>query len=318
LNIIDEISGGTHERHIYAGSLHIASNTSGGVVEFYHVDHLGSTRLKTNSTGGVTYGSNYEPFGVGCGEDGGEDYRYTGKREDITGLYYFGARYYDPTTGRFITRDKVFGKLTDPQSQNRYVYCRNNPNKYIDPDGKITIQLGYGGSASFLMFGVCNSEGIAINPNPYNIQYGTYTEFGYVTSFGGGASVSPQLTITPFSNDINDISGEYWSIGLNIAPFAAKGGLTINIPVTNGKINLWLFSVTVDIPVPLLSRGIAASIHSDSKYSKVYILSESESSNSYETIQVVPTHIIESSFTNFQSNQQSVNGWDEYDKHRGV
>jgi RHS repeat-associated protein len=126
LNIVDEVNGGVHWRHVYAGSLHIASDTT-GTVEFYHVDHLGSTRLKTDSSGGIVYVSNYEPFGVGCGEDGGEDYRYTGKHEDTTGLYYFGARYYDPATGRFTTRDKVFGRLTDPQSQNRYVYCMNNP-----------------------------------------------------------------------------------------------------------------------------------------------------------------------------------------------
>jgi RHS repeat-associated protein len=135
LNVIDEVCGGAHEKHVYAGSLHVASNSS-GTVEYYHVDHLGSTRLKTNSTGGVVYESNYEPYGPGCGESGSEDYRYTGKREDPTGLYYYGARYYDPATGRFTTRDKVFGDLTDPQSLNRYSYCRNNPHKYTDPDGK--------------------------------------------------------------------------------------------------------------------------------------------------------------------------------------
>ena len=50
-------------------------------------------------------------------------------------MYYFGARYYDPLTGRFTTRDTVYGSLSDPQSQNRYVYCRNNPQKFVDPDG---------------------------------------------------------------------------------------------------------------------------------------------------------------------------------------
>ena len=135
LNIIDEVSGGVHERHFYAGGMHIASNTS-GTVEYYHVDHLGSTRLKTASDGSEVYDSNYEPFGVGVGETGSDDYRYTGKHEDPSGLYYFGARYYDPLTGRFTTRDTVMGRLTDPQSQNRYVYCMNNPHKYVDPDGK--------------------------------------------------------------------------------------------------------------------------------------------------------------------------------------
>ena len=39
LNIIDEIKSGVHEKHIYTGTMHIASNTS-GTVEYYHVDHL--------------------------------------------------------------------------------------------------------------------------------------------------------------------------------------------------------------------------------------------------------------------------------------
>ena len=69
------------------------------------------------------------------GESGSEDYRYTGKHEDPSGLYYFGARYYNPVLGRFTTRDTVFGDLSDPQSQNRYVYCQNNPQKYVDPTG---------------------------------------------------------------------------------------------------------------------------------------------------------------------------------------
>ncbi|MBN2335469.1 RHS repeat-associated core domain-containing protein [Candidatus Bathyarchaeota archaeon] len=86
--------------------------------------------------GGVIYESNYEPYGPGSGESGSEEYRYTGKQEDPTGLYYFGARYYDPVTGRFTTRDIIFGNLVDPQSLNRYSYCRNNPHKYIDPDGR--------------------------------------------------------------------------------------------------------------------------------------------------------------------------------------
>jgi len=109
---------------------------SSGTMEYFHVDHLGSTRLRTDASGSVTYSSNYEPYGPGYGESGSEEFRYTGKQEDTTGLYYFEARYYDPATGRFTTRDSVFGDLADPQSLNRYSYCRFNPHKYIDPDGK--------------------------------------------------------------------------------------------------------------------------------------------------------------------------------------
>lgn len=55
---------------------------------------------------------------------------------DETGLYYFGARYYDPEIGRFITRDRKQGRINNPKTLNRYVYCANNPMKYIDPDGR--------------------------------------------------------------------------------------------------------------------------------------------------------------------------------------
>ncbi len=46
-----------------------------------------------------------------------------------------GARYYDPVLGRFITPDTIVQAPYDPQSLNRYAYCRNNPVKYVDPTG---------------------------------------------------------------------------------------------------------------------------------------------------------------------------------------
>ncbi|MGD2247385.1 MAG: RHS repeat-associated core domain-containing protein, partial [Candidatus Methanofastidiosia archaeon] len=66
---------------------------------------------------------------------GTESYLYTGKKKDETGLYYYGARYYDPELGRFLTRDPLAGKKVVPQSLNRYTYCLNNPVKFIDPAG---------------------------------------------------------------------------------------------------------------------------------------------------------------------------------------
>ena len=52
-----------------------------------------------------------------------------------TGLYYEGARYYDPTTGRFMTEDSVVGSTSDPMSLNRYAYARDNPMKIVDMNG---------------------------------------------------------------------------------------------------------------------------------------------------------------------------------------
>src|SRR5262249_39334 len=48
---------------------------------------------------------------------------------------YYGARYYDPQLGRFITPDTVIQNPYDPQTLNRYTYTRNNPIIYVDPSG---------------------------------------------------------------------------------------------------------------------------------------------------------------------------------------
>jgi len=63
------------------------------------------------------------------------NYLFTGKELDSSGLYYYGARYYDPLIGRFITADPTIARPYDSQDLNRYSYCRNNPLIYIDPSG---------------------------------------------------------------------------------------------------------------------------------------------------------------------------------------
>jgi len=64
------------------------------------------------------------------------DYKFTGKPFDSeTGLYYYGARYYNPLIGRFITPDTIVQAPSNPQSLNRYSYCLNNPVNRIDPSG---------------------------------------------------------------------------------------------------------------------------------------------------------------------------------------
>jgi len=67
-------------------------------------------------------------------------YLYRGERYDADlGLYYLRARWYNPVTGRFMTRDPNSGSIYDPASLHRYNYGRANPSNYIDPSGRASI-----------------------------------------------------------------------------------------------------------------------------------------------------------------------------------
>jgi len=64
------------------------------------------------------------------------DKRFTGQTLDAsTGLYDFGARSYDCLLGRFCQPDSIVPNPGNPQSLNRFSYCRNNPLKFVDPTG---------------------------------------------------------------------------------------------------------------------------------------------------------------------------------------
>ncbi len=71
--------------------------------------------------------------------------RCTGKERDAeTGLDYFGKRYYGSALGRFTSADPIhikFNRLLDPQRLNLYVYARNNPLAFIDPDGADAVKV---------------------------------------------------------------------------------------------------------------------------------------------------------------------------------
>ncbi len=124
------------------GSQRIASvKTRGDLVTttYYHSDHLGSSNVLTDSSGNLVALYEYSPYGdlcTGALENSSTNYLFTGKElDDSTGLYFYGARYYDPEIGRFITPDSIVQAPSDPQSLNRYSYCRNNPLNYVDPTG---------------------------------------------------------------------------------------------------------------------------------------------------------------------------------------
>jgi RHS repeat-associated protein len=125
-------------RYYYAGSTLVAMRKGSSTLNYMLGDHLGSTAITTNSSGGKVAEIRYYPWGTERYTYGTTPttYHFTEQRlESGIGLYYYGARWYDPAVGRFIQADNLIPDQGNSQSWDRYSYTLNNPLKYSDPSG---------------------------------------------------------------------------------------------------------------------------------------------------------------------------------------
>ena len=143
---------------MYLDGIPLARIDNNSQVYYYHTDQIGTPQLRTNSTGTVVWKASYEPFGSATVTVSTitNNVRYPGMYADQeTGLYYWGARYYDPRTGRGISADptsvaKHVQRWQEnpgapdqlPLEINPYVYVANNPLRWIDPDGRMGQSAG--------------------------------------------------------------------------------------------------------------------------------------------------------------------------------
>jgi RHS repeat-associated protein len=124
-------------KYYFANKQRMAENSSTNGVRYYSKDHLGSSSAITDANGNLVLRTVNSPYGSEVYNQGTTDvaYKFTDKEKDNTGLNYFGARFYDPEVGRFISVDPKKAGM------NWYVYCNNNPINAIDPDGRDIIVL---------------------------------------------------------------------------------------------------------------------------------------------------------------------------------
>ena len=105
---------------------------------YYHPDHLGSSSYITNLDGEVSQHIEYVPFGEVFIEERNNTwntpYLFNAKEfDEETGMYYYGARYYEPKLSLWMS--------LDPSAEEKpwltiYCYTRNNPIILVDPDGR--------------------------------------------------------------------------------------------------------------------------------------------------------------------------------------
>ncbi|MCA9467789.1 MAG: RHS repeat-associated core domain-containing protein, partial [Nitrospira sp.] len=146
-----EIREGNPVKFIFDGDRRVAridqnspSKASMEKLLFYHPDHLGSASVKTNSTGKEVARTEFYPYGRPRNWENSKllfSYDYNGKELDNeTELIYYGARFFQPNLGRFISVDPV---IEIPEEQiggshlgQSYLYAVGNPLTFIDQDGK--------------------------------------------------------------------------------------------------------------------------------------------------------------------------------------
>ena len=117
----------------------------GNTYHFFLTDHLGNNRVVVEASGTNTQINHYYPFGMSFYADGGvkeqakQSFKYNNKELDqmhALKWYDYGARLYDPSYCRFTTVDPLAEKY---YSTSPYAYVKNNPLKFIDPDGRKLI-----------------------------------------------------------------------------------------------------------------------------------------------------------------------------------
>ena len=178
-------------------------------------DHLGSSTYITDQNGDIAQYAAYTPYGELFREYRNvTPYKFNGKELDTeTGLYYYGARYYNPATALWLGVDPL--AYTNPYVS-PYVYCLSNPINLIDPDGRKEYSYSEA-TKNWDKFDTKNDEikldAICIKGKPiqYDQPYGQTITGGMgdgveTTSKYKGPSIDASQFSYPFGGGYNNLS----------------------------------------------------------------------------------------------------------------
>jgi len=197
--------------------------------QFYaHADHLGSTGFATDDQGQLSEHLKYFPGGetwVSEHPSQPVPQQFTGKEIDPeTGLYYSGARYYDPRTQVWQSPDPALpGSVRDAKDLSAYLYGNGNPLKMIDPDGRQAIDADLG-------------DEVMLPENRFYQE--TYTEYRTVTETrskrGGGEFMAGALVVGGVTSQLD-------------TPLPGPGDVAGGVIIVGGALiagALWLTTTT--------------------------------------------------------------------------
>ncbi|UVT15731.1 MAG: RHS repeat protein [Nitrospira sp.] len=205
LNPVQEKNGGTVTANLLTGLGidEFFTRTDGVGVRALLSDALGSTVALGDGSGTLQTQYTYEPFGFvsQTGSASTSSYKYTGREDDGTGLYYYRARYYQPRFQRFIAEDPIGLR----GGINVYRYSNNNAILFADPLGLFEIKVS-------VLIGMTNYQ---LDIPRLNIS----KEIVFPPNIGGGLQCKigePPPTPGEFSIDVG--ISRHLSVGTNFVP----------------------------------------------------------------------------------------------------
>lgn len=209
----------------------------GTTVDYYEADGLGSITSLTAANGSVAQTYVYDSFGNTTNSTGSltNFLRYTAREFDTeSNLYYYRARYYDPTTGRFASEDPIRFR----GGINVYRYVKNSVTNSTDPIGFWTISLGGTINVNLGFASFQYSGGFVIDGCGGFGVYNSYPLGGGAFGYGGLGNFPNPTNGYPFNNISPVGGGTDASIGLSLQGSNAKCICDLSGPFLNGSVGL--------------------------------------------------------------------------------
>ncbi|MBA2284201.1 MAG: hypothetical protein H0W02_01825 [Ktedonobacteraceae bacterium] len=184
--------------HYYTLAGHLIGTLIGSNTQLVLTDALGSVLSTFSNTAGsasVQGNQVYDPYGTQSYHAGsmGTTKGFTGQYSDATGLDYYGARYYDPVAGIFLSADSVQGNA---QGMDPYAYVGGNPETFSDPTGQADMTPGgrFGGGSGST--GVMDGPSTGPPPEYQNVEGSLDGAFGGQEVTSGPTTYSMDVTGT--------------------------------------------------------------------------------------------------------------------------
>jgi RHS repeat-associated protein len=234
--------------YIYGPNGQPVEQITGGTPSYLIADQQGSTRLLTNESGRITGAYSYSPYGTATHALAATTaLQYGGQLTDAaTGYVYLKARYYDPATGQFLTRDPASQLTGEP-----YAYAGDDPVNVTDPTGLFWNPFSW---VSDVFSAVRTAVSAVVAGVSATISAVTSVVAGVTEGIASGA----QLIATGVGYAWHVTIGEHWRGLLEAAvDIGAVGAALACIAITDGLCGYVIGIAGFDVEVGSLAVGAA-------------------------------------------------------------